>query len=135
LGRAVGKSRSHIANTIRLLNLPESVRQDVRAGRLSAGHARALLAHADPEAAARSVIARGLNVRQTEALASAGASERWGEAPSRPRDPDLVALETELSEKLGLVISIVDRGGAGRVSIQYRSLDQLDGIVTLLNHA
>jgi ParB family chromosome partitioning protein len=131
LGRAVGKSRSHVANTLRLLNLPESVRQDLRAGRLSAGHARALLAHPDPQAAARSVIARGLNVRQTEALAS----ERRDEPQPRPRDPDLAALEAELSEKLGLAISILDRGGAGRVSIQYRSLDQLDGIVTLLSHA
>ncbi len=70
LGAAVGKSRSHIANTIRLLQLPDSVRTEVQAGTLSAGHARALLAHANPEEAARQVIANGLNVRQTEALAT-----------------------------------------------------------------
>ncbi len=92
LARALGKSRSHVANTMRLLSLPDSVRQDLRAGRLSAGHARALLAHPDPQAAARTVIARGLNVRQTEALAAAGTppgpARRHWRAPAARSGPD-----------------------------------------------
>ncbi len=137
LARSLGKSRSHVANTMRLLNLPESIRRDVRAGRLSAGHARALLPHPDPEAAARSVIARGLNVRQTEALVAAAAQRPAPAGPDRhsdrQRDPDLCALEQELSEKLGLAVSISDRAGVGRVTIDYRSLDQLDGLIALLS--
>ena len=137
LAHALGKSRSHIANTMRLLNLPEAVRQDLRAGRLTAGHARALLSHPDPLSAARVVIARGLNVRQTEALAAAGAADHHDPArrERRPPDPDLAALEQELSEKLGLSISIADRNGAGRVTISYRTLDQLDGVIALLSRA
>lgn len=129
LARALGKSRSHIANTLRLLNLPLSVREHLRAGRLSAGHARALLSHADPEAAARAVIARGLNVRQTEAMTTPAPEA----PPTKPvRDPDITALERDLTEKLGLAVRITDRGGNGRVAIAYRSLEQLDGLIRLL---
>lgn len=134
LGTAVGKSRSHVANAMRLLNLPPAVRSQVQRGALTAGHARALLTHPEPERAALAVIARGLNVRQTEALAS-----RYGKASGtarpRERDPDLEALERDLAERLGLRIQISHAGpsGAGTVRIEYRSLDQLDGLIALLS--
>ncbi len=131
LAEAVGKSRSHIANTLRLLNLPNSVQADVRRGTLSAGHARALLAHPDPARAAIAVISGGLNVRQTEALGTrrAAAKER---APKAERDPETAALERDLSERLGLRVDIAFDGQGGSVKVHYRSLDQLDGIVALL---
>lgn len=136
LGTAVGKSRSHVANAIRLLNLPETVRADVQAGRLSAGHARALLAHADPVEAARQVIAKGLNVRQTESLIT----NRPPASPSKPsttdaaKDPETAALERDLSERLGLKVQISFDGRGGAVRIQYQSLDQLDNLIAVLSH-
>ncbi len=131
LGMAVGKSRSHVANAMRLLNLPASVRQHVQTGQLSAGHARALLAHPNPDAAAKTVISRGLSVRQTEALANA----KTGEATPREagKDPETQALERDLSERLGLAVQISFDGRAGTVAIRYRNLDQLDGVVALLS--
>ncbi len=130
LAESIGKSRSHIANTMRLLNLPTTVRNEVRKGALSAGHARALLAHPEPEKAALAVIARGLNVRQTEALTSRKAAPA---ATARVKDPETAALENDLSERLGLKVEISFDGKAGSVRIVYRSLDQLDGIVSLLS--
>ena len=135
LGQALGKSRSHVANTMRLLHLPEMVREALRSGQLTAGHARALLTHSDPEAAARVVIARGLNVRQTEALGTTAARETTPPSSPRSIDPDLQALEHELSEKLGLSVSIAGRGEVGRLTIRYRTLAQLDGLIALLNRA
>jgi ParB family chromosome partitioning protein len=131
LGTAVGKSRSHVANTMRLLALPAQVRDLVRNGVLSAGHARALLTAPDPGRLAAQVVARGLNVRQTEALASAKPRPPGG--AERPQDPETRALERELTEKLGLHISIAHRGKSGEVTIRYRDLDQLDGLVRLLS--
>jgi ParB family chromosome partitioning protein len=132
LGTAVGKSRSHIANAIRLLQLPPSVRNDVQSGKLTAGHARALLAHPDPEEAAKLVIARGLNVRQTEALATAQPREA-GERGEKIKDPETEALERDLSTRLGLGVQISFDGRGGAVTIKYRSLDQLDGLVAQLS--
>jgi ParB family chromosome partitioning protein len=134
LGAAVGKSRSHIANTIRLLQLPERVLAEVQSGTLSAGHARALLAHANPEEAARQVIAGGLNVRQTEALATnrSPGSTATVEKP-RPRDPETEALERDISERLGLKVQIAFDGKGGTVRIHYLSLDQLDGLIAVLS--
>ncbi len=131
LGVAVGKSRSHVANSMRLLQLPASVRADVQNGKLSAGHARALLAHPNPEQASRLVIDRGLSVRQTEALASV----RVSEPPIREKvqDPETEALQRDLSERLGLAVQIAFDGRGGAVTIKYRSLDQLDGLLALLN--
>ena len=131
LADSVGKSRSHIANTMRLLNLPETVLEEVKKGTLSAGHARALLSHPEPEKAAQAVIARGLNVRQTEALSS-----RKPEAlPSsaKAKDQETEALARDLSERLGLRVDIAFDGNGGSVRLTYRSLDQLDGIIALLN--
>ena len=132
LGAAVGKSRSHVANAMRLLQLPPSVRVDVQNGKLSAGHARALLAHPDPEDAAKQVIARGLNVRQTEALATAKPIEPGARA-EKIKDPETEALERELSGHLGLSVAIAFDGKGGVVTIKYKSLDQLDGVVALLS--
>ena len=133
LAEAVGKSRSHVANTMRLRQLPAAVQEEVRKGGLSAGHARALLSHPDPAKAALAVIARGLNVRQTEALAPARIAKR-DSAPSShsAKDPETAALERDLSERLGLKVEITFDGKGGNVRILYRSLDQLDGIVSLL---
>lgn len=133
LGEAVGKSRSHVANTLRLLNLPASVQTDVRRGAISPGHARALLADPDPEGAARTVIARGLNVRQTEALVRRDA-EQSNQPTSRDRrgDADTAAMERALAERLGLRVEIAFDGRRGSIRIQYDTLDQLDGLAALL---
>jgi ParB family chromosome partitioning protein len=133
LGEAVGKSRSHVANTLRLLNLPQTVQIEVRKGALTAGHARALLAHPDPKTAALAVISRGLNVRQTEALAARRPDTFQPHDRTPRKDPETIALEAELSGRLGLKVEIAFDGKAGSVRIYYRSLDQLDGIVALLN--
>ncbi len=132
LGSAVGKSRSHVANAMRLLNLPPSVRLDVQNGKLSSGHARALLAHTDPEAAAKSVLARGLSVRQTEALVANSAKEA-GSRKAATQDPETQALERDLSERLGMKVQVGFDGRGGAVTIRYGNLDQLDSIVALLS--
>ncbi len=129
LAEAVGKSRSHVANTLRLRNLPARVQTEVRKGALTAGHARALLTLPDPEKAALAVIAGGLNVRQTEAL---GQRKATAQKPPRERDPETDALEHSLSEALGLKVEISFDGKGGSVRIHYRSLDQLDGLIALL---
>ncbi len=132
LGGLVGKSRSHVANTVRLLSLPSGVQVHVQSGALSAGHARALLAHSKPEAAARTVMARGLNVRQTEAFTQRSQRAPASPEPEQPRDREIVALERELAGRLGLAVRIDFDGAAGNVRIHYRTLDQLDGILSLL---
>lgn len=134
LAEAVGKSRSHVANTLRLRQLPQAVQVEVRKGSLTAGHARALLSHPEPAKAALSVIARGLNVRQTEALVPGRSSRAKGRGePRSGRDPETIALERDLSDRLGLKVEITFDGKGGAVRIQYRSLDQLDGVVALLS--
>jgi ParB family chromosome partitioning protein len=131
LARTLGKSRSHIANLIRLLALPAPVRALLESGQLSAGHARALLGARDPAPLARQVIARGLNVRQTEALVR---NERQTVRPNRPRprDADAMALERDLSSRLGLPVRLEPRGSGGTLSIAYRSLEQLDELIRRL---
>lgn len=135
LGEAVGKSRSHIANTLRLLNLPPSVQADVRNGALTAGHARALLGHPDPAKAAALVVSQGLNVRQTEALASRKPAEGERSRPEPPQDSETAALARELSALLGLRVDISFDGKGGSLRIRYRTLDQLDGVLNLLSRA
>ena len=132
LGQAVGKSRSHVANTMRLLALPDRVRELLRDGALSAGHARALLASPSPEALAMQVVDRGLNVRQTEALAAAKPRDPAADRPAAHADPEITALERRLSGRLGLKIAIRQAGRGGQVTIHYRDLDQLDGVIRLL---
>jgi len=129
LGQAVGKSRSHVANTLRLLALPDRVRDLLRDGALTAGHARALLTAPDAEALALQVVDRGLNVRQTEALAA----QKPRDPSAKPvQAPETAALERDLSNRLGLKVSIRHAGRGGQVAIQYRDLDQLDGLIRLL---
>jgi ParB family chromosome partitioning protein len=130
LGQSVGKSRSHVANTLRLLGLPDQVRDMLRNGILSAGHARALIGAADPGRLAAQVVARGLNVRQTEALAAATPKPS---SPPRPQDPETRALERDLTERLGLQVAVRHQERGGEVTIRYRDLDQLDGLVRLLS--
>ncbi len=133
LAESVGKSRPHIANTLRLLNLPLTVRNEVRKGALTPGHARALLSHPEPEKAALAVIARGLNVRQTEALSGRKAAKEDEAATKPARDPETEALERDLSDRLGLKVEIGFDGKGGVVKISYRTLDQLDGVIALLS--
>jgi ParB family chromosome partitioning protein len=138
IAKIVGKSRSHVANTLRLLKLPESVKTYINAGQLSAGHARALLGQPDPESMARSIIEQGLNVRQVEALA-----QEQSERPSKnmkkrkgPRkDADTVALERRLSDALGLAVDIEHRGKGGVLRVRYREIEQLDDVVRRLERA
>jgi ParB family chromosome partitioning protein len=129
LAQVVGKSRPHIANTLRLLALPEGVQDHVLHGRLSAGHARALITSENADALAEEVIAKGLSVRQTEALVR---EEQAGSkaAPSpkaRPQqNADTLSLEQDLQEALGLNVRLDDRGGKGELRLSYASLEQLD---------
>jgi ParB family chromosome partitioning protein len=126
---AVGKSRSHVANTLRLLHLPASVQAMVQGGRLSAGHARAVLASAEPEALAAQILAEGLSVRDAEALARRRPQSM--QRPGRPapgKSADTRALERDISERLGLKVEIADRNGRGEVRIRYVSLEQLDEV-------
>jgi ParB family transcriptional regulator, chromosome partitioning protein len=134
LGQAVGKSRSHIANTLRLLHLPLAVKEALRKGEISAGHARALLTHPSPEAALREVISRQLSVRQTEAMATREpAAERTpADDLLRGRGPDAVALERHLSEQLGLTVKVTFNGKRGVVQFHYTNLDQLDNLLSRL---
>jgi len=132
LAGVVGKSRSHVANTIRLLQLPESVLDHVMENRLSAGHARALITAPNPEALAEQVLSKGLNVRQTEALARRAAE---GPKPSRAKPAlsgegaaDVAALEQDLADALGLKVQLSDKGGKGEISIKYGTLEQLDDL-------
>jgi len=131
LARIVGKSRSHIANTLRLLKLPESVKRYLAEGKLTAGHARALLAHDHPEQLAKAIIEKGLNVRDVEAIAEARAEAQGRPPRRRPRlakSADVRALEKRLSDVLGLVVEIAHRGAGGEVRIRYKTLEQLDGL-------
>jgi len=137
LARVIGKSRSHIANTLRLLKLPETVKTYLADGRLTAGHARALVGHDDPERLARQVVEKGLNVRDVEALmrtraalsGAAGAAPRTAPPAAAPvQDADSRALEKRLADALGLVVAIAGRGEAGEIRIRYSRLEQLDEI-------
>lgn len=133
IAQVVGKSRSHIANCLRLLALPEDVKALTRSGALSAGHARAVLATRDPSGLAQRVVAQGLSVRETEAAARQEAEAKPRLAKEPKGDADTRALEADLSAALGLAVRIAHRGdGSGALSIQYRSLDDLDRICGLI---
>ena len=137
VARMVGKSRSHVANTLRLQTLPERVKEHIQSGRLSAGHARALVGHHDAERLAEEIVARGLNVRQVEEIARQETG-RNGKPRSRKqsaeKSADTLALEKRLSDALGLVVNIDSRGESGVVSIRYRNLDQLDDLAQRLEN-
>ena len=126
----VGKSRSHVANTLRLLALPDPVLDHVVAGRLSAGHARALITAPNPDELADTIIRNGLSVRQTEALVRQAAE---GPKPAKAktatdRSADTVALEQDLGDALGLKVEVRDKGGKGELVIRYGALEQLDDL-------
>jgi ParB family chromosome partitioning protein len=136
LARIVGKSRSHLANMLRLLSLPDSIKAMIQDGRLTAGHARAILTAPDPLALAQQVLADGLNVRQTEQLAR---GPEIAEAPPAPaakpaddKDAYLLSLEESLSAQLGLRVQITARGKGGTLAIKYKTLDQLDDVLRRL---
>jgi ParB family chromosome partitioning protein len=130
LAGALGKSRSHIANLLRLLGLPAAVRALLEQGALSAGHARALLGASDPLALAHAVVGRGLNVRQTEALVRADAERTpRRKAAAAGKDPNTLALEQELSRSLGLTVCLTPKGAGGTLQIGYGSLEQLDALI------
>jgi ParB family chromosome partitioning protein len=138
LAEALSKSRSHIANLLRLLTLPEEVQTHLREGRLTSGHARALVATADPAALARQVIARGLSVRETEALARSPDRSRKtgaGDGKRAEKDADTRALEADLSASLGMEVSIDHRPGSesGSLTVRYASLDDLDALCRILS--
>lgn len=137
LGRLVGKSRSHIANLMRLLDLPAGVRRMVMEGEISMGHARALIGAPECETLARSVVEKGLSVRETEKLASRAKPGRPnGKAAARSvrsDDADLTSLEQHLADLLGLHVQINHKGGAGTLTLSYSNLDQLDMICLRLS--
>jgi ParB family chromosome partitioning protein len=135
LGKIVGKSRSHVANTLRLLNLPALVRKLVEDGTLSAGHARALLNAEDPEGLARKVVSKGLNVRQTEKLVQRRREPEEAAPPAASKDADTIALERDLSNLLGLKVSVKFKSGGGELTIHYTTLDQLDEVLRRLSHS
>jgi ParB family transcriptional regulator, chromosome partitioning protein len=133
IAKIVGKSRSHVANTLRLLKLPETVKAYINAGKISAGAARMLIGQIDPEQMAREIVDRGLNVRQVEALAKERAKGSGRAAkPRKTKLADTVALERRLSDGLGLTVTIDHRGRGGAVNIRYRNIEQLDEVVRRL---
>jgi ParB family chromosome partitioning protein len=143
IAKIIGKSRSHVANTLRLLNLPEAAKALVRDGAISAGHARALLSVENPEAVARQIVEQGLTVRDVEAMGQAqsakadaleGVVTAPGQKPSRAeKDANTRALEKTLSDALGMSVDIKNQGERGELRIRYQSLDQLDAICRLLS--
>ena len=137
LGEIIGKSRSHVANSLRLLKLPEPVRDMLASGTLSAGHARALIPTSDPIALAKTVVAKGMSVRDAERLAQndikAQADPNPGQAPRRDeKDADTLALERTLSDVLGLDVTVNHKGSGGHLRIAYKTLEQLEEICRLL---
>ena len=136
IARIVGKSRSHVANTMRLTNLPVEVQALIASGELSAGHARALIGVPDPLAAARKIVAGGLNVRQAEELAHVeGVPVRKPQKPrgGKTKDADTLALEKRVSDALGLSVTIHHRDPGGTVQVSYRTLEQLDEVMRRLS--
>jgi ParB family chromosome partitioning protein len=135
IAKLVGKSRSHIANLLRLLDLPVSVRQAVVDGKLSMGHARALIGAADPASLAEEVIRRGLSVRETEELARGGKARKSAEPRNAASEPnaDVAMLERQLRDQLGLKVGIAYGAKGGTVTINYATLDQLDMVCQRLS--
>ncbi len=136
IAKIVGKSRSHVANMMRLTKLPAEVQAYIARGDLSAGHARALIGVPDPLAAAKRIVEEGLNVRQTEALAhEEGVPVRKAQkarGAAKAKDPDTIALEKRVSDALGLTVSVNHRDPGGTVQISYRNLEQLDEVMRRL---
>lgn len=135
LGEIIGKSRSHVANSLRLLKLPDAVRGMLADGSLSAGHARALVSTSDPAHLARAIVAKGLSVRDAERLAQNDIKSQGTVPEKRPaseKDSDTIALERSLSDALGLDVKIIHKGGSGQIRIGYSTLEQLEAVCRLL---
>lgn len=130
LAQVIGKSRSHVANTLRLLRLPEDVREMVASGTLTAGHARTLITAEDPATLARQIVSGGLSVREAEALSQQrdAAGRKPAASQATERDRDTLALERRLSDALGLSVSLAHGERGGKLEIRYKTLEQLDGI-------
>ena len=133
VAEVVGKSRSHVANLLRLLQLPSPVQAMVRSGMLSAGHARTLVGSPDSEGLAREIVERGLSVREAEALSRRAPS--GGAKPAAPKSADTLALERDVADSLGLHVQIADKAGKGEVRIRYGDLEQLDEILRRLRRS
>jgi ParB family chromosome partitioning protein len=133
IAKIVGKSRSHVTNTLRLLKLPEPVKAYIHAGKISAGAARMLIGAADPEEMAREIVDRGLNVRQVEALAKDRVAGSGKAVKKRVvKNADTIALERRVSNTLGLTVTVDHRSKGGVLHIHYRSLDQLEEVLRRL---
>jgi ParB family chromosome partitioning protein len=130
LGNVIGKSRSHVANTLRLLKLPDVIRDMLVDGALSAGHARTLVTAEDPAGLAKRIVEEGLSVRQTEALAQmpAGSSSNGVRPAAKPaeKDTDTLALEKLMTDTIGMIVAIEHKGKGGVLRVSYRTLEQLD---------
>jgi len=136
VGRLVHKSRSHVANLLRLLDLPQSVKQSLLRGDISMGHARAVATAPDPAALTQEIIAKGLSVRQAESRARSvkqGGSRETSQNQAAKVDADVAALERQLGDILGLKVQVANRGQGGTVALHYSSLDQLDMICQRLS--
>ncbi len=135
IAKIVGKSRSHVANTMRLLKLSDTIKAYIHAGKLTAGHARMLVGQPNAEELAEEIVDRGLNVRQVEALARKDGKRQARELKPRKstgKDADTLALEKRVSDALGLQVSVDHRGGWGILHVHYRDLEQLDDIIRRL---
>ena len=137
LAKVIGKSRSHVANTLRLLKLPPRTRELIGSGQISAGHARAMCASEQPDAIAERTAAKGLSVRAVEDLVRRelelrDKTEGFARTAKREKDADTKALERRLTDKVGLAVDIRHRGEGGEVRLKYASLEQLDRVVALL---
>src|SRR5262245_62158000 len=136
IAKIVGKSRSHIANTLRLLHLPEKVKAYINSGKLTAGHARMLVGQSNAEELAEQIVNQGLNVREVEAIArkmSKQQAQGGKAAAAAVKDPDTVALEERLGNALGLSVTINHRAsGSGSLQVKYRTLEQLDDVIARL---
>jgi ParB family chromosome partitioning protein len=136
IAKIVGKSRSHVTNTLRLLKLPETVKAYINAGKISAGAARMLVGQPNPEELAREIVERGLNVRQVEALAKErGKSAGKAVKKRAAKNADTIALERRLSDALGLTVAIEHRSKGGVLQVAYRNLDQLDEVIRRLERS
>src|SRR5262245_11512460 len=137
VAQIVGKSRPHVANTIRLLKLAEPVKHLVRSGKISAGHARLLLGQPNAEAIAREIIDKGLSVRQVETALrnddAARAGDREIKGGASTKDANTRALEKRLTDSLGLEVNVDHRGEGGTLKIKYRNLEQLDAVLKKLS--
>jgi ParB family chromosome partitioning protein len=130
LAKIIGKSRSHLTNTMRLLKLPDTVQTLVREGAISAGHARALIGNSSAEKIARLIIQKGLSVRQVEAMVKeAGGNGADDDQVMAVRDTDTLAVEKELADTLGLIVNIrKGKGQSGEIRVKYKTLDQFDDL-------